>query len=193
MNLKLCSKVAQILCGLSSAFTKGQPWDSPCPPNPQAIRTQKLLEPTTAPPLPYRFSLLSKPGYALKFHLATTGNVAVGCSSALQNRHGFRTPVLVTTRCCTCKCGAILPSERQGLCSGIQCSWLMDFDNKRAFGMNYTGTLAEMKPYHGEQTVLTLAFVNNPIDFNMKAWMSKSHIHMTTKKSRCPQNTGRVR
>lgn len=35
--------------------------------------------------------------------------------------------------------------------------------------MNYIGTLAEMKPCHGEQTVLTLAFVNNPIDFNMKA------------------------
>lgn len=45
----------------------------------------------------------------------------------------------------------------------------MDFDNKRAFGMNYAGTLAEMKAYHGEQTVLIVAFVNNPIDFNMKA------------------------
>jgi len=46
---------------------------------------------------------------------------------------------------------------------------LTDSENKRAFGMNYAGILSEMKLYHGEQTVITLAFVNNPIDFNMKA------------------------
>ena len=46
---------------------------------------------------------------------------------------------------------------------------LMDFENKRAFGMKYAGTLSAMKLYHGEQTVLMLAFVNNPDDFNMKA------------------------
>lgn len=46
---------------------------------------------------------------------------------------------------------------------------LMDFENKKAFGMNSAGTLSERNLYPGEQPVLTLAFVNNPIDFNMKA------------------------
>lgn len=35
--------------------------------------------------------------------------------------------------------------------------------------MNYAGILWETELYHGEQSGLMLAFVNNPIDFNMKA------------------------
>lgn len=69
----------------------------------------------------------------------------------------------------------------------------MDCEDESAFGMNHTATPSETKLFCGEQTVLTLVLVNNPIDFNMKVWMSKSHSHGKTKKSRRPWNIGRVR
>lgn len=95
------------------------------------IRSEELLEPTTAAPLLYRFSLLSKEGYHLKSHPAAKGN-----SAALQNRHSLRTPVLVTSRCCNCKCVSILPSEQEGLWSGRQChNWCTL--RIKAFGMNW--------------------------------------------------------